>query len=380
MRIGIDCRLGGLAHAGIGRYCEQLVYHLVTNPQHTENTTWVLFFFDQTQINDSDHFSSVIKYPNVEVVFAPIRHYTIAEQIKMNQIFRAARLDLLHVPHFNVPVLYSKPYVVTIHDLLWHEYQGVGVTTLPKWLYWIKYLGYRFISAAAIKRAQAIIVPAKTVKTEILKRFPVAKNRIHVTYEGVDTTALSANKKISKTEAVPQLPKPFLLYVGSLYPHKNIEVVLEALTSEPEVHLALVGSRNIFQDQVKKQVATLGISDQVHFLGYVPDGELGELYQQASALVQPSLSEGFGLTGIEAMAMNCPVLASNIPIFKEIYGDAAILFDPHSPESLKQGLAKLRSLSTKERQNLIKKGQDQMNKYDWQKMAEETYSVYQSTI
>jgi glycosyltransferase involved in cell wall biosynthesis len=379
MRIGIDCRLGGLAHAGIGRYCEQLVFHLVAKSQHTQNICWVLFFFDQAQIDASELFSSVIKNQHVEIVFAPIRHYTVAEQLKMHQIFRSAKLDLLHVPHFNVPILYSRPYVVTIHDLLWHEYQGVRVTTLPKWLYWIKYIGYRFISAVAIKRAKAILVPAETVKSEILKRFAVAENKIYVTYEGVDTKALSANKKPYQTVAISQIPKPFLLYVGSLYPHKNIQVVLQVLASEPDVHLALVGSRNIFQDQVKKQVESLGISDQVHFLGYVPDRNLGELFQQASALVQPSLSEGFGLTGIEAMSMNCPVLASNIPIFREIYGDAAILFDPHSPESLKQGLETLRSLSTKERQNLIKKGQNQINKYDWQKMAAQTYSVYQSS-
>jgi glycosyltransferase involved in cell wall biosynthesis len=252
------------------------------------------------------------------------------------------------------------------------------VTTLPKWLYWIKYLGYRFISSTAIKKAQAIIVPAQTVKDQLLKRFPVAKKLIHVTYEGVDTTALNSGKKISSKTT--QMPHPFLVYVGSLYPHKNIRVVLQSLTRTPDLHLALVGSRNIFQDQVKEQVSNLKIESQVHFLGYVPDEELGMLYQQALALVQPSFSEGFGLTGIEAMAMDCPVIASDIPIFKEIYGEAAVFFDPHSPESLSKGITTLRAFTSKSRQEIIKKGQHQVKKYDWQDMALKTYNVYLSVL
>ena len=135
MKIGIDCRLAGSQHAGIGRYTESLLTSLL---KVNSNNNWVLFFYDENQAkavlkNNFDH-------QKVQVVITPISHYSVEEQLKLPKIFKAEKLDLLHIPHFNIPIFYSGKLVVTIHDLLWHEYKGGTATTLSPLKYFLKYI------------------------------------------------------------------------------------------------------------------------------------------------------------------------------------------------------------------------------------------------
>lgn len=362
-KIGIDCRLSGNAHAGIGRYIEELILRL---PSLGRNKHWVLFFYSQQQANDL--LEKLVPRPaNLDIVIAPISHYSLAEQIQMPRIFAKEGLDLLHVPHFNIPIFYTGRVIVTIHDLLWHEFRGLNVTTLKPILYYLKYWAYKIVARRAIKKAYKIIVPAQTIKKTITKYYPWAKKKIVVTTEGHSKkfTPPTEEKKRNKT----------FLYVGSLYPHKNIEVVLKALKSLPDYSLEIVGSRNIFQDQTKMQVVKLDISKQVDFLGYISDIELNEKMSESFALIQPSLSEGFGLTGVEAMAAGLPVIASDIPIFREIYQDGAVFFDPEYPTDFVRAVDMMEKMDLKK---LIKTGHRVVTQYSWDKMTEETLQVYDS--
>ncbi|HYD35492.1 MAG TPA: glycosyltransferase family 1 protein [Vitreimonas sp.] len=374
MRIGIDCRLAGKRHAGIGRYIENLVRRL---PSQVASVTWVLFFHDQEQQSEILGNKSL---KNVEVVLAPVKHYSMAEQLKMPGIFRRAKLDLLHIPHFNVPLLYRGKIVVTIHDLLWHEYRGAHVTTLSPVVYWLKYWVYRRVTAAAVKRARVIFVPAQTIKRVVSKYYSKVEKKIQVTKEGVGVQNLNNSNPIRRlADQIPTGQKTFsdLLYVGSLYPHKNIKVVVDALKQLPNFTLTLIGSRNVFQDQVKEYVRKQGVEKQVTFAGYVADEKLGDYYSLALALVQPSLSEGFGLTGVEALAAGVPVLASNIPIFNEIYKDAALYFDPHSADSFIKAVKKLQA---SDRKKVVNRGYKIAKEYSWDKMVQETWQGYQQAL
>jgi glycosyltransferase involved in cell wall biosynthesis len=362
-RIGIDCRLAGKKHAGIGRYVENLITRL---PQLATQLQWVYFFYDQAQMKE---IFPAGKPDNVESVFAPVRHYSTKEQLKMPGIFNGAHLDLLHIPHFNIPLFYRKKTMITIHDLLWHEYQGVQVTTLPSWQYWLKHQAYKFTVAQAVKRAVKILVPAQTIKNIVTHYYPKAESKVVVTKEGIEPHFL----QLQPSHRVSKLSLKNLVYVGSLYPHKNIRIVIDALQKLPGYTLQIVGSRNVFQHQVKEYVKLKGVQKQVEFLGYVPDDQLLELYQRAFALVQPSFSEGFGLTGVEAMAAGVPVIASNIPIFHEIYQDAVQYFDPYSWESFISAVQKLEKTS---RSQLIHSAREVVAQYDWQKMAEQTLDTY----
>lgn len=364
MNIGIDARLSGSKHAGIGRYTQNLITELI---QQNKKDKLILFFYDQKQADEV--LGKLSKNKKIETVITPIRHYTFAEQKELPKLFSKENLDLLHVPHFNIPIFYKGKIIITIHDLLWHEYKGSSVTTLSPIKYILKYLFYRLVTRIAVYKAEKILVPALTIKNTVIKFYPRTKKKIVITKEGANIADPKSLKNL------PKLKNTFL-YVGSLYPHKNLNLVLQALPSLTKYKLLIVGSRNVFQDKVRSYIKYKEIEDRVEFLGYVPDNELAKLYQQVSALVQPSFSEGFGLTGVEAMSFGTSVLASDIPIFKEIYQDAAFYFSPHSSASFIQAVHALELNSDKKNTEGIKLSKE----YSWNKMVEQTIEVYKEIL
>jgi glycosyltransferase involved in cell wall biosynthesis len=374
-RLGIDCRLAGPEHAGIGRYTENLVRELIKINQEKNFFELFLFFRNLNQakvVLGSDYYQKSQDY-HLTIKIVDIRHYSLKEQFCLPKIYRQSQLDLLHIPHFNVPVFYRKKVLITIHDLLWHQQKGMKVTTLKPLIYYAKYFAYLMVVKQAIKRAEFVLVPAQTIKKTVIKYYRQAKDKIIVTKEGLaeayqKNLSLTSIKNLSKKRIKKQL-----VYTGSLYPHKNIVLVIKALKKLPKYQLLVVGSRNVFQTQVRKLVARYKVKKQVKFLGYVPDDKLIKLYQESLALVQPSLSEGFGLTGVEAMASGTAVLASDIPIFREIYQNQAIYFKPKQVASFISALEKLQFSQRKE---IIKKNLSFAKQYNWQEMAELSCRVY----
>ena len=365
MRIGIDARLGGAKHAGIGRYIEELLRGVTSE---ANEHTWVIFAESRKQYPWL--FQSLAgKKGRVELRIAPIRHYTLREQLFLPVLFRLARLDVLHVPHFNVPLLYRGKLVVTIHDLLWHEIQDHRATTLPPWLHALKYRGYRLVAERAIRSASIVIVPSNVVKEKIISLIP--KARVKVVYEGV--TAVVPAKKWP----FGIIQKPALVYVGSLYPHKNVEIILKALRLLPNVTLYICSSRNIFTQQFIETAQILGVHRQVKLLGYVSDAEVAFLEKQSLALVQPSTSEGFGLTGLEALALGVPVIASDIPVFREIYGHLACYANTLDEQSVAKAVLSVETHESVWRHKLEKAGPLLRERFNWQAMAKKTLEIYE---
>lgn len=373
MRIGIDCRLAGTQHAGIGRYIQNLVKYLIKDKRHQ----WVLFFYDQAQA--SEVLGKSLSSSTIEVVLTPIKHYSLMEQLVLPFYFYQANLDLLHVPHFNAPLLYFRLLVVTIHDLLWHNHRGSKVTTLPQPIYWLKYFFYLVVVKSTIKRAKKIIVPAKVVLKSVVALVPAAANKTVVCYEGSDlgNSDSTGGNLVVGGIAKPRRNPNSLLFVGSLYPHKNIKVILEALRELRETTLSIVGSRSVFVEATQTLVEEWGLSKRVHFLGYLSDEKLSEQYLTCGALVQPSLSEGFGLTGVEAMRYGAPVIASDIPIFHEIYRKSALFFNPHDSKSFIKAYKKL---SPKMVQKLRLSSSQVIKLYNWQTMSEQINKLYEEVI
>lgn len=381
-KIGLDCRLCGHKHAGLGRYIQNLALYLPfilpTNYQ------LVYFFYDKNQWRETIQAISNIQPPNnlnlkdmtlkISPKYIPIRHYTLAEQTQLPKIFSQEKLDLLHVPHFNLPYFtQEKKIILTIHDLLWHEKKGLHMTTLPPWQYYFKYYAYRLLSNKVIHRADKIIVPSRTIEQTLLSFYPEAKDKITVIYNGVNKF-----KHVTAQQQFGQLiPENFLLYVGSLYPHKNINLVLHALQKNPQLNLVIVSARDAFWLQTLQQIKKLTVSQQVTFLGPVTDGQLKFLYQQTTALIQPSLSEGFGLTGVEALECGTKVIASAIPIFQEIYGDAFIPFDPRSVTDFLLACQKAQTIDLHQYRQIAFK---QAHKYNWLKTSQQVCQLYQETL
>jgi glycosyltransferase involved in cell wall biosynthesis len=373
VRIGFDARLAGQTHAGIGRYSENLIRNLIplVEESGTLPVTLVIFFYDQTQAKQV--MSNFFTHKQVELVYTGIKHYGLREQLLLPKIYKKAKLDLLYVPHWNVPLAYRGKLLITVHDLLWHEQKGMQATTLKAWQYPIKYLAYRLISSSAISRASTIFVPTKTIASTIANYYKNTHKKVVVCNEGI---APLYEKALKTTVGSQKISKQFI-YTGSLYPHKNLKLIIQSLRKLPKHKLLIASSRNLFQRQIRTLAANYKVKKQVVFLGFVSDEKLIELYQKSLALVQPSFSEGFGLTGIEAMASQTAVLASDIPVFREIYQDAALFFDPHSTTSF---LEAVKTLELSDRKKILKKGLAVAASYSFSQMAEELWQEMLSKL
>lgn len=369
IRIGFDARLAGPSHAGIGRYSSELLERLL--PQKflgKREVQWVVFLSK----NDDDAWFQQEALPQVKVVRVQIPHYGFLEQTIWPYLLYREQLDLLYVPHFNVPLLYLKKYSITLHDLLWHNHDDARATTLKPWLYAFKRWGYRLVSGLAVWRAQSVVVPTKVVAQDVAKILG-RKKGVEILSEGIPDIYRSMQIETSD----PQKPY-YCVYTGSLYPHKNFEVVLQALRLDPTMQVKVASSRSVFMQATQKRAEELGVGERVTWLGFVADSELIHLYQGATALIQPSLAEGFGLTGLEALAVGCPIIVSDIPIFHEVYQDQAQYFDPRSAEQL---VASWKDLVKNPPSKKQRKGAQQFSfRYSWDDVAQKLLKLFSQTV
>ncbi|HUS51950.1 MAG TPA: glycosyltransferase family 1 protein [Candidatus Bathyarchaeia archaeon] len=372
MKIVIDARMYGLEHAGIGRYVINLIDQI--EKVDKENDYFILL---------RKKYYSKLKFKNrrFKKILADEPHYSFAEQIILPIRLIKLKPDLVHFPHFNKPIFWQGRFILTIHDLIKHESKGAKTTTRWQPLYWLKYLAYKLVTRLAIRRAVKIIVPSKWWQTQLVKKYNLSRGKIVVIYEGVSKAFLKPKAEGQKKDRLFKkydLKKPFFIYTGSLYPHKNVAMLVEAI-KRLRLQLVVVCSRSVFYQRFIGEVKKIKAEKWVNFAGFVPDEELIVLYQEAEAFVLPSLLEGFGLIGLEAMAAGCPVIASKIPVLKEIYGPAALYFDPKSTDEL---VEKIRILvkNPKLKEKLKKLGFFQVRKYSWQKMAQETLIAYEDCL
>lgn len=376
MTVGIDARFLGPQGTGLGRYVQELI----TNLEKTDYQNQYVVFLRKENF---DQFKP--KGANFQRQLADVSWYSLKEQIVLPQIFLKAKLDLLHVPHFNIPIFYPGKIVVTIHDLIKSEYAGLSATTRIAPVYFLKHFAYEAILRIALWRAKKILVPSKHIAEKLHDRLEIDEKKIKVTYE-----AASLNNKKQETSGKKvlekyKIKKPYILYVGNAYPYKNLDNLLKALKlltmnyGLRTMNLRFVNpcSRSVFYDRLAKKAKDIGLSDKVVLPGFVPDSDLTILYKEASAYVFPSLSEGFGIPGLEAMALGTPVVCSNIEVLHEVYGEAALFFDPQDPHDIAQKIAKVMT-NSQNRSDLIERGKQQARKYSWRRLAQETLKVYQS--
>lgn len=365
MRIAIDARHD---EAGPGRYTFSLIRELARLDQQNQYTILL-------RREKFDSFR--VPGPNFQKVLADFHWFTVAEQLRLPVLLRRNRPDIVHFPHFNVPVLLGCPFVVTIHDLDYSHFRAARPGVKGQLKHLVKSSGYS-VTLQKLKLARAVITPSQYSKADIVKELKFDPRRVFVTYEGADPTELG--KPDPATLKRYRITDPFFLYVGAAYPKKNLGRLIEAFATftkkHPDYQLVLAGNHAEFATGLKAEAARLKLGDRVIFPGRVSDPELAALYRGALGYAFVSLSEGFGLPGLEAMAEGLPVLAARASCLPEVYGDAAHYVDPESTEDIAAGLQKI-ATDQKLRQNLIAKGHQQVGKYSWAKMAKETLEVYE---
>jgi len=177
MKIGIDARFAGPEGTGIGKYTEKLIEHL----QKIDSINSYSIFLKESNWNFLK-----LNNKNFQKVLADVSWYSIEEQIKMPIIYNRQNLDLLHIPHFNVPLFYKGNFVVTIHDLIHREFTTSDVTTRYKLIFKLKKFGYQKVVNNAIKNSRKIITPSKFVKDQIIETFGIDPAKIVITYEAAE--------------------------------------------------------------------------------------------------------------------------------------------------------------------------------------------------
>jgi len=367
MRIGIDARFFGPLETGIGRYVERLVTHLAAIDTQNE---YVLFLrqrgYDWWQ-PPNERWTKVLADHN---------WYGFAEQRHMPGLFRRAKLDLLHVPHFNVPLLTRSKFVVTIHDLILDEFPTERATTLEPLLFSIKFRAYQASVRHAVHGSRAIITVSEHSKQRLIESFKAPAEKVAVTYESVDPLPHAVPFQTLVEHGVR---RPYILHVGNSYPHKNLDRLIAAvdLVSRRAIdfQLVLVGKDDYFSKRLRLEVERRQLKN-VLFYGFAADQELSSLYQHAQAYFFPSLSEGFGLPGLEAMQAGTPVYAARASCLPEVFGSGASFFDPLDPTSIAQSIDGALH-DTLLRQRLIAAGRERLTHYSWRRMAEQTLQVYE---
>lgn len=357
MKIVIDARM--YVESGIGRYIRNLISELQIIDK--KNEYFIL------------HLHNDLKYQNnFQKINADFRWYGVSEQIKLPRILNKINPDLVHFPHFNVPIFYQGKFVVTIHDLIHQHFSMQRSTTRGPLIYKLKQLGYKKVFKNALSSSQKILVPSDFVKNQLIDNYRIDKEKIIVTAEAVDN-------KLSKIKSINKINFPYIFYVGNAHPHKNVEGLIRAFgelrEKQKNLKLVLAGHDHYFWQRIQEEFT----EPDVVFAGHITDGELVSYYKNALCFVMPSLEEGFGIPILEAMSLGCPVVSSNAGSLPEVGGDGALYFDPANINDMTQKITQILG-DEKLRQDLIKKGLQRVKLFSWKKLAQQTLEVYENCL
>ena len=283
--------------------------------------------------------------------------------------------DVLFVPAHVLPLVHPRRSVVTVHDLGYLYYPQAHTRRARMYLQWST--TYNARSAAHV------IADSQATKDDLIRHCNTPAEKITVIYPGLDPTFAPVQDaaRLAAVRARYGFVAPYVIYVGTLQPRKNLTGLLEAFSNlvgqRRDLHLAIVGKKGWLYEPLFAQVRQLGLEERVHFPGYVPQADLPALLSGARAFVLPSLYEGFGFPILEAMACGTPVVCSAVASLPEVAGDAAILVNPQDTLQLVQALARVLDDDVL-RQQLAVRGLDRVKLFSWERCAQQTLGVLQT--
>ncbi|KJJ85257.1 glycosyl transferase, group 1 [Candidatus Omnitrophus magneticus] len=357
MKIGFDARM--ISHPGIGKYIECLLKGIISI---SDNNEFILF----ADINKLKIFQN---YKNVKCVNwnAPI--YSGWEQIF--NMYPLQKLDVLHVPHFNIPLFFSGRLVVTIHDLIYLLIPSSSPSKLGK-------IYTDFMIKSSLQKSKSVIAVSENTKKDLIKIYSEKyAEKINVIYEAPspEFQPITDRTLLADIRCRYRLEENFILYVGSIKPHKNVGTLIEVfklLKQWGAPHkLVICGRWDKKEDYLKDKL----IDKDIRYLGEIPASDIAGLYNLADLLVHLSLYEGFGLTIVEAMSSGLPVVALDSSSMPEVIGDAGILVPAGNNEQIANTIYNV--LVNGNMRNIMKENSlEQARKFSWDKTAKATLDVY----
>lgn len=359
--IAIDARI---ISTSTGTYVERLLTYL--EKIDSKNTYSVL-----VPTKDADYWQPTNS--NFTVRTVDYANYSFGEQIGFKKYLDELGADLVHFCMPQQPIRYKGKSVTTVHDLTLLKTYNSDKNWL---LYRAKQLVGRYVFKRIAKINDYIIVPSQYTADEYVAFSGIDRKKVILTYESAD--ALTTDK----LEPYAHDFKQFIMYVGQQSDYKNIKRLGEAhqqlLEKYPDLGLILVGKLNASARKNQQYFASQGFKNIV-FTDFIPDSQRDWLYKNATAYIFPSLMEGFGLPGLEAMGYGTPVVSSDATCLPEVYGNAAHYFDPLSVDDMARAIGEVLTDSAL-RANLVKNGYSQLGKYSWERMAVETLAIYERSL
>jgi len=363
MVIGIDGNEANVnERVGVSVYALNLLHYF---KKQANKDLCFKVFLKSKQLFDLPDETPYFKYVVVKAkflwsqIFLPIR------------LYQKRDIDIFFSPAHYGPRFLPVPLIVTIHDLSYIYYPD---EFLKKDLYqlknWTKY---------SVKKAHHVIAVSKTTKKDLIDIYQLPEEKVTVVYNGYEKYPEVSRSKLK----VKRLDHPYILYVGTLQPRKNIIGLIKAFQKinqiYPQFELIIAGRKGWLYQKIFDTVAELGLENAVFFTDFISDPQLVYLYQNAFCLVMPSLYEGFGLPVLEAMSFGCPVICSFASSLPEIGGDACFYFDPTNINDLVEKILKLKNSPTM-RKEMIKKGRERVKQFSWEACAEKTLEIIKDCL
>lgn len=362
MRIGFNCRFMHAARVtGVERYAHNLLASLTSMGGDVE---FVLFGCGDWQAPGA--LPAEVRKVGTCAWRSPVARQ-VWEQIRLPSLARKARVDVLINPINTAPLAFPRNILV-IHDLSFLEH--------PEWFGWGFLRFYRTIVPRAARRALAVVTVSEYSKGRIVDLLGVPPERVHVIYQGVDPKFCPVGQdEVEEVRRKFGLARPYVLFVGSIAPRKNLTAAIAAFDLVRKklsavYELVVVGTKSFQFSSVELPEA----AQSVRAIGYMTDENLPALYAGAELLLYPSLYEGFGLPPLEAMACGTPVVTSNCTSLPEVVGDAALVVDPSNVDQLADAICRVltdRHLA----QELRRRGPERARRFSWNEAAQRMLAV-----
>jgi glycosyltransferase involved in cell wall biosynthesis len=364
MKIAFDLRR--INNPGIGRYMKCLTETVLA--QAPEHEYLLILPPGGTEIAGSNSI-------NVECMTTRLPYYSLREQLELPRILRRHGIDVLHSPHFNVPLQRVCPMVVTIHDVIYLACPGDLPSPLGR-------LYYRTMMKAAVRRAHRVLTVSEWSRQDIIRYFDCDPNKVEVVYSAVrpELAPVRDESEIRRVLSRFRIDDEYILYTGIYKPRKNHAALLHAfrhfLESGARTKLVIAGPLGDGEARLRQLAAQLGIADHLVFPGFVSDDDLPALYTAARVYACPSLYEGFGFTVLEAMACGVPVVCSAETSLPEVAGTAALYADPRNvyefAVALKRAFVELAL-----REELMERGFANVRRFSWAAAASRALATYE---
>jgi glycosyltransferase involved in cell wall biosynthesis len=367
MRIAVMLRHLGLERGGIGTYTRELLAALLRIDTGNE---YLLLYRDPRLLG------SYAQHPNVEESVLSAPSALLWDQVAVPRAARKAGIDVIFNPKLSVPVLTRARTILIMHGAEWFVFPRSF--SIPYRIY------HEIFARIYARRSAAIVTPSHDAARKVQDHLSLPPSKVVAIHHGLAPhfDRVTDRARLAEVRQKHHLPEQYILWVGQVYPTKNLPRILLAfaeLRRRFPHKLVIVGSRSWKAERELMPIRSHGLEDDVIPTGHVPDADLPAIYSMASVLLAPSLYEGFGLCLIEAMACGCPVVTSRAGACPEVAGDAAALVDPCDVESIVDAVAVILGYPQVARM-MVESGLRRAGEFSWEACARETLALFERVL